>query len=248
MRAYAQKGYKTALTRMTPYFPVYPAMVESAGLIHSDMRYYQQSKKPIALIDSPSNPEGDITDFGALAHTPVIWDAVYHSNVYTYRKFGPITHDVVVGSYSNLLGLNGLRTGWIATDDYLLFERLKNVVSAEYCGLSSASDAILLEVLKDYKDPKFWDLFEFRARRNLDSNREEWSKLERYFAFAIPSNGMFHYTPMDAQCKALMQKSNIEWTSGHSLGTDDNYGRFNIGQDCKIVRAAVKEVLKNDRR
>lgn len=263
LRAYAGRGCNTAFTRQAPYFPIYPAMIKSAGLRHvveADNRL--PGDRPVALIDSPTNPHGLIVSDTSMIspprimlsdgeehNMPLIWDAVYHSAVYLPPKFyPPLQCDVIVGSYSKLLGLNGLRTGWVATNDYLFYQRLKELVTAEYCGLSSASTSILLQLLKPFKDERLWEGFERQARFNLDYNRGEWSKLERFFG-GTPTgpNGMFYYSYMDGSCKKLMGKSNIVWTPGSSCGHYDEFGRFNIGQDMKIVKAAVKEVLKNDR-
>lgn len=248
LRAYAKKGYSVAFTRSPPYFPIYPSMIESAGLIHkieADIR--SEGENPVALIDSPTNPEGIVVENGNLG-MPLIWDAVYHSRVYTYSNYKPLGCNVIVGSYSKLLGLNGLRTGWVATNDELLYLRLKELVTAEYCGLSSASTDILLNLLSQFKDHRWWDHFEWAAKYNLDYNRGEWRKLEKYFnGYTVSPIGMFHYAHLDRSAKKLISKSNIIWTSGSSLGTDDNFGRFNLGQDCRLVRDAVKEVLKNDK-
>src|SRR5579864_8071227 len=38
LRAYAQKLYRVVITRQPPFFPIYPSMIEAAGMrqIHSD--------------------------------------------------------------------------------------------------------------------------------------------------------------------------------------------------------------------
>lgn len=246
LRAYHQKGYDSAFTRSSPYFPIYPAMIESAGLKHvteGDDRL--QGDRPVALIDSPTNPHGLIVS-GSIS-MPTIWDAVYHSRVYTSGIYKPMDCEVLVGSYSKLLGLNGLRTGWVATNDPLLYERLKSLVTAEYCGLSSASTSILLTLLSQFKNDDWWESFEGQARDNLDYNRGEWSKIEKFFGgMSTSPNGMFYYSYMDKACKKLMTKSNVVWTTGSSCGHNDDFGRFNLGQDNRLVRDAVREILKND--
>ena len=247
LRAYAQQGYKTCLTLPPPYFSLYPGMISSSGLKHVWGMPVCNAVRPVALIDSPSNPYGIVYE-GLTSPAPMIWDAVYHSRVYTYGNYKPLSCEALVGSYSKLLGLNGIRTGWIATNDDLLAERLKVLVTSEYCGLSSASTSVLLNVLKMYRSKTFWENFEGKARTNLDYNREEFSKLEKFFGQTpVPANGMFYYAPVDSACRKLLEKSGIIWTSGISLGADDNWGRFNIGQDCSLVREAVKEVLKQDK-
>lgn len=249
LRAYSKRGHNVAFTRTAPYFPIYPSMIDSAGLKHKiEADHRDETDNPVGLIDSPMNPYGTIVDSCNIG-MPVVWDAVYHSKVYTNGNYKPIGCDVLVGSYSKLLGLNGLRTGWVATNDELLYLRLKDLVTAEYCGLSSASTSILLQLLGQFEDDRWWEGFEWSARYNLDYNRGEWRKLEKYFGgHEVSPNGMFYYAQLDNSAKKLMLKSNVIWTPGSNLGTNDEFARFNLGQDCKLVRDAVKQVLKNDRR
>lgn len=248
LRAFAQKGCKDAVTRNPPYFPLYPGMINAAGLKHVIESQTKDWDNPVILWDSPSNPQGFIEDTFHTGCYPMIHDAVYHNRVYTYGNYKALPCDVLVGSYSKLLGLNGLRTGWIATNDPLLYERMKYLVTSEYCGLSSASNAVLNSVLADYPTNKEWDDFETDARANLDDNRTQFSRLEKYFGDQrVYRNGMFYYGPVDSACARLLERSGIIWTKGWSLGTNDDFGRFNLAQDCKLVRDAVKTVLKNDK-
>ncbi len=43
-----------------------------------------------------------------------------------------------------------------------------------------------------------------------------------------------------------MRKANITWTGGSSLGTGDQFGRLNMGQDRDITKGAVESFLKAD--
>jgi bifunctional pyridoxal-dependent enzyme with beta-cystathionase and maltose regulon repressor activities len=58
---------------------------------------------------------------------------------------------------------------------------------------------------------------------------------------------MFYYAPMDAKCQELMNKANVTWTKGSAMGTNDGFGRFNLGQDNRMIEEAVKAILKADR-
>jgi aspartate/methionine/tyrosine aminotransferase len=247
LRAYKKMGKTECQTRNGPYYLRYPGMISSAGLAMSPNESlltdpHVDYRNLVALLDVPSNPLG-LSDNPLIHWIPTVLDGVYYNNVYTAGYIKPVPHDVLVGSYSKLLGLSGLRIGWIATNDDLVYERLKELVVSEYCGLSSSSSVLLKSLMKGFR----WDKFESCARANLNFNREEWSKLERYFeGISVADVGMFYYSKMDSACKSLMEKSGIEWTLGSSIGTDDTHGRFNLGQDCDLVKKAVREVLKND--
>lgn len=249
LRAYKQLNFNTVFTRSAPYFTVYPDMIKAAGFKRHVTEADTVKKDDLALmlLDSPTNPEGfvlgpSITSPGGL---PIIWDAVYHSRVYG-KILTTLPYDVMVGSYSKFTGINGIRIGWIATDNYFLYEMMRNLVTAEYCGLSSLST----EVLKSSMVDMDWDKFEQKANRYLDYNREEWAKLSKYFeGKEPPSIGMFYYGMMDKACKKLMDKAGVSWMCSSKLGvSNDDFGRFNIGQNNRIVKQAVAAVLKADRR
>lgn len=251
LRAYQHKGCSVMGTNPPPFFPLYPAMARAAGIY--DITHdgaHTSCLKRVFLLDSPSNPSGQATDSPAWAlGDPVIWDAVYHNAVYC-SVLGPSpAHTVHIGSYSKLTGINGLRLGWLATNDDLLAAKIAELIAPEYCGLSKPSKIILQRLLDEVPPlSNDWFAFERAARYRLDFNRTEWSKLEKYFqGQPVPVNGMFYYAEMDNACKRLMEKAGVLWQVGSKCGTSDDFGRFNIGQDPKVISAAVKSVLKADK-
>lgn len=256
LRACAQSGsVGVGITNPPPYFSLYPSMMRAAGLYHAttqeEFRKYT-GWRSVFLLDSPSNPKGNhepVPDWAS--KSLVVWDAVYHNWVYSSVVPEPPRHDIVVGSFSKLTGLNGIRMGWIATNDDHLASIVGPLISAEYCGLSRADAAIMGRLLGRMNQEPYinWSRFEGVARYELDGNREEWAKLEKYFdGTPVSPNGMFHYARMDTAAKALFEKSGVLWQSGSNCGTSDEFGRFNIGQDPKLIREAVKSVIKTDKR
>lgn len=246
LRAFEQKEFKYAITRKAPFYPLYPNMIRTAGLYHLEEPPFVDhiASDSVNLIDSPSAPYGHIYDKTSL--DPTILDAVYGNNVYTNGMATIPAHDILVGSYSKLTGLNGIRIGWVATNDPLLAERLKILIEAEYGGLDKPGMYMLLEFLK--RREFNWDGFETIARYHLNYNREQWSKLERFFeGQPVSLNGMFYYGKVDKNLEKLLIKSNIEWIKGSVCGHLDTHGRFNIGQSMHTIKDAVKTILKNDK-
>lgn len=242
LRSFAQKGFQFCTTRPAPWYLRYPTMISAAGLIHETVDNYKGSSQ-VMLMDYPSNPLGLTTDLPRLAyHTPVILDGVYHSQVYSKLILPLPQHDILIGSYSKLLGLNGIRIGWIATDSDFRHHDMLKLAVGEYCGLSVASMEILKSVLWSFD----WDTFESVAQLMLDDNREEFTKLEKYFGTKVPEIGMFYYGSTDAKCTRLMKKAGIKWTNGGSLGTTSSFGRLNMGQDRDVVWNAVADFIKAD--
>ena len=176
LRTYNLMGYDTCVTRTAPYYLRYPTMIAQAGLNHIHETDHRTMLKTVALLDCPSNPLNLNSEI-AQPGTPTILDGVYLNNIYTNGGITLPKHSVYVGSYSKLTGLNGLRIGFIGLDDDSMYERLKAQVMAQYCGLATAESLVAEQLL----DGINWELFENRAKHALNCNREEFSKLERYF-------------------------------------------------------------------
>lgn len=242
----------SCITRDPPYFRLFPDMIRAAGMfqVHENSDTYKEHyKSSVYLVDSLTNPFGTFSEkkYNYVC-SPIVWDATYYGNVYAPGNHPQPDHDILVGSYSKLTGLNGVRLGWIATNDSLRYERMKRLVDGEYCSLSAASIKIVMDTAGQFTE-RDWSLFEKKAQNKLDDNRTEFSKLEKFFGGTpVPKYGMFYYAEMDSTCKKLFEKSGIVWSPGSDLGTNDDFGRFNIGQDVKSVKEAVSTVLKNDKR
>jgi aspartate/methionine/tyrosine aminotransferase len=243
LSVYQMAGYKYCVTRRGPYYMRYPTMVKSAGLEHITEDDNQRMLETVALLDYPSNPLNFITEI-AVPGTPTVLDAVYMSNVYmNCASYQLPRHAIMVASYSKLTGLNGMRIGWIALNDDMMYERLKVFTTATYCGLARADSIIAKQLLYGFD----WSTFETRARNSLNMNREEIAKLEKFLGDKpVEDKGMFHYAHMDKKSQELFTKAGVIWTRGSDLGAEDCFGRLNIGQDCQLIKEAVKSVLKMD--
>lgn len=246
LRAYNQMGIQHCVTRKAPYYIRYPNMIASAGMQHAaGGGALVDYVKTVTLLDLPSNPLALQTPLNLLSPKPTIIDAVYYNNV--YMNFRPLylpEHTVMIGSYSKLTGVNGIRIGWLATDDDILADRFKDLVTSEYCGLSRASSDILKHTLQGFN----WDQFEASARFKLDCNRSEFELLEKFFdGTSVPGIGMFYYAPMDEKAQKIFEKANVSWTKGSAMGTNDGFARFNLGAKTEVIEEAVRRVLKADR-
>jgi aspartate/methionine/tyrosine aminotransferase len=245
-----QVRYESVVTAPAPFFRMYPSIIKSAGFEHEEeVNFSKIDRSAVILVDSPSNPIGNLWtgDLGMVRtdNKMVVWDSVYHTGSYLPKiHLPPPNHVLNVGSFSKMTGINGIRVGWVATNNGSLYERLKECVATEYCGLSSAQNRIILDLVKHCD----WDAFEQGARRKLDGNREEWSKLEKYFGdTTVYPIGMFYYSRADQSCKDLLDRAGITYFPGSKLYHNDDFIRINLGQDVELVRDAVKAILAEDK-
>jgi aspartate/methionine/tyrosine aminotransferase len=244
LRGFKEDGFVMCHTRNAPWYLRYPSMIRAAGMEHVDEKETQEHLCSVLLADLPSNPLALLSIPDSLPYTPVIIDGVYLNKVYMNGFFTVSAHHaIMVGSYSKLLGLNGLRIGWAATNDQFLYERMRVLAIGEYCGLSVPSVDIIKTMLFNFD----WDGFERGAKCYLDYNREKFSKIEKFFGGkSVSDMGMFYYAPIDGACKKLLEKSGVTYTPGSQLGTTDDFGRFNLGQGLFTINSAVDAILKAD--
>lgn len=231
-------------TTPAPFFRMYPDIIKNAGFNHLQTNDFTDLNPSIILLDSPSNPLGKIHIGNIPGKHTIIFDSVYHTKSYMSKFYEPPAHDINVGSYSKMIGINGIRVGWVATQDGLIYERLKEAAAAHYCGLSHPQATILRGLISNVH----WDNFELYAQRKLDANREEWSKLEKYFGgTAVYPVGMFFYSAADQACRDLLDRSGVTYFGGEKLHHTKEYLRINLGQDIELVRDAVKAILAEDK-
>lgn len=244
-------GNKEVVTNFAPFFRMYPDIIENCGLKHSQSNDFKLCEPSLVLLDNPANPTGrlylgDPTVSNELLNPhKVIFDSVYYSKTYL-PKIGAIVpkHDINVGSYSKMTGVNGIRIGYVALNDDILATAIESVVAATYCGLSHPQYTVTKYLVKNVD----WDMFELKSKSNLDNNRSEWSKLEKYFGdHKVNDCGMFYWAPADKSCKDLLDRAGVTYFLGSKLYHNDDFVRINIGQDMEVVRDAVKAIIAEDK-
>jgi aspartate/methionine/tyrosine aminotransferase len=207
-----------------------------------DLRKVSQDTCSVYIIDSPSNPWGYQIINNNIDERNVIWDSVYASSIF----IDPVImtapkHHVMVGSFSKMFGLSGLRIGWVATNDDILASRIKENALTSYCGLSTPSLEIASNLVENI------DLVGFNkiAKLHLDFNREEMNKLRNIFNMESPEYGMFYLGYLDDKNSKILEKSGVR---GIELEGSDKtkYIRFNMADDEAKTKNAIKAILKAD--
>lgn len=245
---YAEKDGHTSLATRRLYFPFYPGIAEINGLIHN-AGDIGNIKSSIQILDSPSNPEGivDGNDYGR-----VVWDAAYYSPTFGVSISGSRTlttsippHIAMAGSMSKMTGINGIRIGWLATNDENLYLKAARFVTYDICGVSGLSQHLAVQILKKVDLDSFWK----RSKLVLDDNRTEIQKLAYLFGDQeIPKMGMFALFEIDNKLKRLFEKASVFFISGKICGDDRDSVRINLAQTNLATKAMVKAVLKADKK
>jgi len=237
------------------YFAFYPNIAANMRLKHiGDIKKaLNPGKQNIGIIDSPSNPMGDMFDGNSQVKENVVWDAAYFSPTYCGMKVNekklkcmPIIpdHDAMAGSFNKLTGINGLRIGWLATNSNIIFNRTLKYIESDTCGVSYPSQWAILQILK-YVD---LNAFFIESKDMLDVNRNEISRLDHLFSGQpIPDTGMFALFEVDQALKDLLAKANVKTMEGSLCGDTRNSVRFNLAKSIRDTKAMVDAVIRADK-
>lgn len=247
LRSLANREKKNICYTHKYFFPYYPHIISKNGYQHKTGLYNQHEcqlskKNTVGLVDSPSNPEGEILLYTDRENN-IIWDSVYHNPVFVNTIPVKPDHRVNCGSYSKVFGLTGARIGWIATnceEDYKAFME-ENLY--ESCTISMPGQDLLLDILKNM------DLNNFMrsAKYRINNNREMFDKVKNLFDNQpVTENGMFYSAWSTPKSYKLLDRLDIKYVEIDSENKN-RLLRFNLAQTNDITKKAVRRILKEDR-
>lgn len=192
----------------------------------------------VLLLDSPSNPVGNIQTGKIGTVFNAIWDAAYHSKIYTdHLSMFPETN-VMIGSFSKTFGLAGTRLGFLATNDPSFYTLSHSYLDSINCGSNLHGQ----ELVSDIFNKVDVDRFQLKARKYLDDNRTEIIPLENKLGVKIPPNGMFYPMFFDKTLKEKLDDSGVGYIlmqAGQSMII-----RLSLGQEPETTRKAIKALMK----
>jgi aspartate/methionine/tyrosine aminotransferase len=228
------------------YYPRYPTMIALTPYVHRTWNM-PHTKSCLAIVDSPSNPMGQIGIDQELNTDKIIWDAAYHTPTYGI-PFGISNvpgHKVFCGSLSKLTGINGIRLGWTATDIDETHRRIELYSKNSVCGVSYPSQYVAKEILSDKNRLITYFL---QSRNLIDMNREEVLKLKHIFGQDEISNfGMFVFFRTDDKMEELFKRAKVKFTPGSECGADYQSVRINLANTNEMTQEMVQRILKADR-
>lgn len=253
----ATNGLCAALSALSPeeiyindrYFSFYPGITKQfAKKVYSiplKSSIITPHPKAVAVVDSPSNPRGELfieLETASNSKMDVVWDAAYWSPAYLKSlHITPVPeHKIMVGSLSKLTGINGIRLGWIAVDDDSHYEKALDYVTHNLCGVSALSQELAISILKHVNLDHFFS----DSSSLIDDNKNEFSKVATLFGNQkIPDLGMFLYWTVDAELIKKIKDAGIIFTSGSFIGGSENEVRINLSRKRHLTKNLV-DLLK----
>jgi aspartate/methionine/tyrosine aminotransferase len=249
---YIKKIGETGITTLDFGYPFYEKMISKAGLAreaisHTDTdleinNKIRSSVNKWALIDSPHNPSGNVYNINVLSKG-IIWDATYHTKTYLKDKDlskKPYMPQIIIGSFGKMLGITGIRLGFLATGNPFMFERLLEDNLMENATASHLGQLMIEDVYNQLD----MDTLMLVGRDALDRNRAELSKLEKLTGTAVSENGMFYLFQADQKLVSIFNESDIIFTK-FNVGSDI-YIRLNGAQTLENTKEMVRRVLERD--
>ena len=253
--AAAKNGITQRLFTHKLHFLMYPGIAKQHGLEHKPVNLVNPSYYggDLGIIDSPSNPRGTFAA-GPTCNIGTVWDAAYHTPTYCGVRSNPggmlkcidakPNHDAMAGSLSKLTGINGLRIGWLATDDDTLFHKAYSYVEHDLCGVSNPSQHAALQILKKVNLQEFYE----DSKRLLDNNRDSMARLNHIFSGQpIFPVGMYALFEVDSKLRNLLERASVHTLAGHLIGDHRDSVRFNLANSAKATKAMVNAILKEDK-
>lgn len=229
------------------YFGRYPGIAVNSGLQHIKTDKIEPKHGDLGIIDSPSNPMGKLSGEGNKDN--IIWDAAYYSPTYCGLddplKCYPVIpkHIAMAGSLNKLTGINGIRIGWLATDDVTLYNLALEYISSNVCGVSQSAQYISHQILTKVDLASFYK----QSKAVVDSNKQEMTRLDYLFGYQeMPRHGMFVMWENDQKLANLLEKASVLVTPGHQCGDDRESVRFNLGNPNIMTKEMVNAILKAD--
>lgn len=242
-------NFVTTLNTHKLYFIFYPGIAKNHILNHDTTDHLYSREDTVTIVDSPSNPEGKLYINGPKEN--VIWDAAYYTPAYCGQgkkdsleciQMIP-NHMAMAGSFNKLTGINGLRVGWLATDDDYTYHAALQYIEHDICGVSYPSQYMALQIIKYVDLNRFYS----DSKDLIDNNKTEMTKLGYLFGNQdIPNVGMFALLEADKKLKKLLEKASVNVMDGALCGDERQSVRFNLANGNQATSDMVKAILKAD--
>jgi len=232
-------SYLTHLYHEAPHWPSYPTLAEFSGLEFTKIR--NDTLSDIWCLTAPNNPDGSPSTNGFCD----IWDAVYASMVYGWNGLIP-DNAISVYSAAKLLGLSGLRLGWLVTDKEIFAEHASNYVEFTTSGVALPSQKYVAEALFIMREqPPTWQLE--HARKDLLTNGDIFNRylgdvIEEVHGIPNEGVGMFAWFKVKDPYffNEALDKAKIKVVSGPACGGSENHFRMSMGLTPDKTEIALK--------
>lgn len=230
-----------------PYWALIPPLAEMHGLSCS---YDREGDATLVL--APNNPDGFMPDLNELQNNlsrvkkPLIHDAAYYTHIYLPRteKLATIG-DAQIFSISKMLGLSGLRLGYVVCKNLEFYKYIQKYIEAMTVGVSITSQKLLYKLMVEVMEPNqsLVQEFEDTCFSMLEENKLLMSSVNPE-VLEVPEN--FYHTPgmfgwFKVGNKADFLKSKINIITGDLFGVP-GFVRMNLAFDSVKMKEIINRL------
>ena len=258
--ALKKMGRKNLLMR-TPYWALIPPLAEMHGLKNvlddgsegfSNRGIVENEDAFLCL--SPNNPDGytysdralqGVADFHKEMNIPFIHDAAYYTRSYMSSNSSfPVVGDVQIYSISKMLGLSGLRLGYVVCPNVEYYKLILQYMEAMTVGVSMVSQVFLYDLMhRMHGYPTLVQSFEGQSSLALDESKRIIQQVNPEI-LEVPANimetpGMFGWFKVGP--KADFVKSKINMIDGALFGVPGMV-RMNLAFDKDKMQEIVNRL------
>lgn len=245
------------IVRVTaPYWPSYPTLAALAGLkfVPNYFHPYPYSEN-LTCLTAPNNPDGD-GGFDAEVTIPVhdVWDSVYAHWVYGWGGHEP-RHRIRVCSASKLLGLSGLRVGWLVTEEEDLANEARLYVERTTSGVSAPAQEYVAHALRHMRLGNHYNEL-WAAREDMLANGEDFRNIlgpycQQIQGVPASEQGMFayfrvHNDLIGERFNWALGDARVALVSGEACGAKEpGWYRMNMMERRTTTRAALNAIKEH---
>lgn len=245
-----KEGYRCQfVAHQAPFWPGYRELAKASGMFFSSHKaMFQDDDQVVRCVTSPNNPDGWQT-----FNTEVeVWDAVYAHEVYGWDGTTVGKAKVIIGSASKMLGLSGLRVGWLATDDKDLADQAACYIEATTSGVATVSQYHVAKALWHQRmNPQATAERYEQARQILNKNGQLFRQYLGGFVI-MPSGppaygcGMFAWFTVKEpeQFYKACERARVLVLDGVYCGTTSAEFRMSMGQPNEYTERALEALVK----
>jgi aspartate/methionine/tyrosine aminotransferase len=232
----------------TPYWALIPPLAKMHGLECLDE---WECGWDGFLSLSPNNPDGFMMDLKELSDRckglsiPLIHDAAYYTHVYLPPSYQLKTFgDVQIYSISKMLGLSGLRLGYVVCHSTEFYKLIQNYMENMTVGVSIIPQIFLYDLMRRMNAyPTLTQQFEGQSAYDLEQSKKIALQIDPE-VLEVPVDlvnnpGMFLWAKVGP--KANFQKAKVNIIDGALFGTP-GYIRMNLAFDEKTMQDIVNRL------
>lgn len=230
-----------------PYWPSHKTLSGMADLgFTNHMASWEREENFIRISTSPNNPDGSEN-----LEPCDIWDAVYAHWVYGWSGNAPL-HKVQIVSASKLLGLSGVRVGWLITEDKEIADRAKMYVEKTTSGVSVLSQHYVAWALhwmegNDLVVPALQSARRDMIENGVMFNRYLSSYCKKIAGTPDSERGMFAYFQIDDRAQdrfvQAIGKARVALVCGEICGArEPGWWRMNMAHDGNYTEDALRAI------